>query len=160
MPPTRPLAERFWAKVLLAGDDECWLWTGSRDASGYGRIGIGAPSRYIELAHRVSWELHFGPISEDKHVLHQCDNPPCVNPRHLFLGDQAANNRDMWSKGRGRITHHRGERVGTAKLTAEQVAEIRGSTDSLRALGERFGVSKTAIHWIRSGRNWKEARTG
>ncbi len=100
-----PLAVRFWRAVKKSDDPEgCWLWTACRQSfqgktkrPGYGKIGDGSSSRY---AHRVSWELHYGPIPEGKDVLHDCDNPGCVRPDHLFLGDQPANMRDAWKKGR------------------------------------------------------------
>jgi hypothetical protein len=157
MPPTRPLAVRFWEKVDRRGPDDCWEWLGSRHAFGYGRIGVGAPSRDIETAHRVSWVLHFGPVPSGKHVLHHCDDPPCVNPAHLFLGDQAANNGDMWAKNRGQLSHRRGSESTMAKLSEEDVRQIRervAAGEATRALGREFGVSHTAIRYAVSGRNW------
>lgn len=95
----RPLEVRFWANVLRGADNECWEWQGvrMRTAFPYGRIGQG---HNVLLAHRVSWELHNGPILDGLFVLHHCDNPPCVNPAHLFLGTHGDNMRDMASKGR------------------------------------------------------------
>lgn len=99
----KSLADRFWAKVDKRGPDECWLWTGCRKkAFGYGKIGEGRMGQRTLLAHRVSWEITNGSIPDGAMVLHRCDNPPCVNPRHLFLGDQLDNMRDMVSKGRQR----------------------------------------------------------
>lgn len=96
-----PVHERFWQFVVKVPDG-CWQWTGSRlrdsrRVYGYGRIGSGAEILY---AHRVSWEIHFGPVPEGSWVLHSCDNPECTRPDHLFLGDSGANVRDMWRKGR------------------------------------------------------------
>lgn len=104
------IEERFWSKVLMIPFSECWLWTGWHDADGYGKLAIPSPSRSQLLAHRVSWEIHHGPIPAGKCVLHRCDTPSCINPAHLFLGTQADNMRDMHAKGRGRngnygITH-------------------------------------------------------
>lgn len=87
--------ERFWAKVTKT--EGCWEWTGARTSRGYGNVWQGNRST---LAHRVSWTVHFGSIPEGKHVLHHCDNPPCVKPEHLFLGDHYANMRDCRQKGR------------------------------------------------------------
>ncbi len=93
-----PLADRFWIKVVRSGDDECWGWSGTTN-KGYGRINVGGN---MVLAHRVAWELTSGLIPPGMCVLHSCDNPPCVNPNHLFLGTHADNMRDMRAKGRHR----------------------------------------------------------
>lgn len=93
---TRPLMERFWEKVDMSGD--CWVWTGSCSPWGYGQIGV--PPNQIARAHRVSWELHHGPIPHGLYVCHHCDNPRCVRPDHLFLGTPSDNTQDMLHKGR------------------------------------------------------------
>ena len=98
----RDVADRFWEKVDKQPGDGCWVWVGAK-TRGYGIIGIG--SSQALKAHRFSWEIHFGPIPpETPHVLHNCpggDNPSCVRPDHLFLGDQRINVKDMAAKGRG-----------------------------------------------------------
>jgi hypothetical protein len=93
---TLPLAERFWVKVEKS--DGCWLWTGSR-TKGYGYIArdnTGNPG----YAHRISWEIRYGPIRGNLCVLHKCDTPLCVRPDHLFLGTKSDNAKDCVSKGR------------------------------------------------------------
>lgn len=100
------VAERFWAKVRVAPG--CWIWVGCRNSANYGHMGIGSRtdgSRRTMAAHRVSWELHNGPIPEGLCVLHHCDNPPCVNPAHLFLGTDADNVADRDAKGRQVLSH-------------------------------------------------------
>lgn len=157
---------RFWHRVDLSGGSEsCWPWTGYRSGSGYGALKRGG--RMVS-AHRLMWQLQHGDIPPDMWVLHRCDNPPCVNPAHLFLGTHADNMADMASKGRGgggtpthknRARHpvRRGERNPRAKLTAVQVAEIRElrmTGLSLRHLAANYGVHNRTIERIVKGDRW------
>jgi hypothetical protein len=94
----RSVAERFFAKVVQSAGDECWHWTAFCDRRGYGQFSTrDMPSA---RAHRVSWVIHHGQIPDGMCVLHRCDNPPCVNPAHLFLGTLRDNVHDMMTKGR------------------------------------------------------------
>lgn len=91
------IIKRFWAKVDRTAS--CWLWTAAKTPDGYGKLGIRC---YMEYAHRLSWEMHRGPIPAGMLVLHRCDTPSCVNPAHLFIGTQFDNMQDMVAKGRRR----------------------------------------------------------
>lgn len=148
---------RFWAKVQRS--DACWLWTGCRNRLGYGRIACGGVTFNSILANRASWILHFGPIPEGKCVLHSCDNPPCVNPNHLFLGTHDDNMKDMVLKERATCADHHGEANGQAKLTTGQVQEIRllyaAGDLTQRELGKQFHVARRTVGAITSGTNWK-----
>lgn len=161
MPPRRPLAERFWEKVDVRGPDDCWEWTASRRATGYGQIQAG--ERKSAKAHRVAWELTHGPIPEGLFVLHSCDNPPCVNPAHLRLGTHAENMADR--ERRRRCEGPKKARVGEAhpmvKLTAGEVAEIRerhaGGGVWCTQLANEYGVSPSQVRRIIHRQSWRAA---
>lgn len=93
-----PLPDRFWPRVDKSGD--CWLWTGARMKNGYGVVWLAEPIGRMGLVHRVAWELTNGPIPDGLFACHRCDNPPCCNPDHLFLGTVRDNALDMVAKGR------------------------------------------------------------
>lgn len=147
------LAERFWGKVLES-DSGCWEWTGYRTPKGYGRIGMGR--RKPRPAHRVMWELIFGKIPSGKQVLHECDNPSCVHPFHVYLGTNLDNVRDKVSRGRQFLNNRalRGEEQGSSKLTRRQVLAIRSSRKTLQKISEQFGVSKGQACRIRLRKQW------
>ncbi len=150
--PRVPLATRFWQRVNKT--DGCWLWIGLIGTRGYGKIGAGGVRGPTLLAHRVSWELHFGPIPDGMFVCHHCDNPACVRPDHLFLGKPRDNTADMFAK--GRANPPRGEACPWSRLTAQQVGEIRGRRgESPKKLATEYGVSVGAITGIFRGVNWQ-----
>jgi len=98
---TRIDLDRFLSHIAIAGPDDCWEWTGYRKPSGYGwRSNTPGKARWA-FAHRLAYFLHFKVDPGELCVLHKCDNPPCCNPNHLFLGDRDANNKDRMRKGRG-----------------------------------------------------------
>jgi hypothetical protein len=135
---------RFWEKVDKNGANGCWNWTAS-DVGGYGQFRLGL--RMVQ-AHRISWELAFGEIPDKLHVLHQCDNPPCVNPAHLFLGTHQDNVDDRQQKGRTLV----GEQHGKHKLSDIQVAEIRRrystGKETQTDLAKVFGIAHSQISKI------------
>jgi HNH endonuclease len=125
----------------------CIEWTGTRFQSGYGRVGG-------RRAHRVAYERAHGPVPDGMLVLHTCDNPPCVNPDHLYAGTHADNMRDRMVRSRGAC----GERVNTAKLRAEQVYEIRaraGAGEPHTLLASDYGVSGAMVGFIVRREAWK-----
>lgn len=146
------LETRFWNKVEKAGEDDCWLWTASVAGRGYGQIKLPKTRRQI-YAHRCSYELHEGPIPDEVGVLHSCDNPRCVNPKHLFLGTAGDNAIDTKNKGR----HLFGELNAQSVLTTAQVNRIHDlaeSGQSENSVAAMFGVSSSTIHRIKHGERW------
>ena len=148
--------DRFWSFV---GEPGCWEWRGTK-SHGYGYFWYGDVNR---RAHRLIWELLYGPIPDGMQVCHRCDNRACVRPDHLFLGTQSDNIQDSITKGRfsrnaGRPSErHRGEWNGNAKLTWDQAMEIRQRVDngeSGRALAKEFGVAPTQISRIKNRQGW------
>lgn len=150
------LEARFWQKVVKT--DGCWEWTPKPLSHGYGGIGAGGRHGETLLAHRVSWEIHYGPIPDGLIVLHRCDNKICVRPDHLATGTHADNARDKVEKGRHRngTSWRKGADVPTAKLTEDQVRDIKRRIHSERGidLAAEYGVSKVCISMIKTGRTW------
>jgi len=141
---------RFWEAVDVSGD--CWEWRGSTRGHGYGALRVNGRTT---SAHRFSYELAYGPIPDGLFVCHHCDNPPCVNPAHLFIGTCKDNTRDMLSKGRG--NRPKGVRISRAKLTEDDVRYIRRMRGEIgqKELAERFGVSQGNISSIQLKRIWE-----
>ena len=157
----KPVRDRFWPKVDVRGPDECWEWRGARLPHGYGVIGSGGKHGHNLYAHRVSYELSIGPILDGMKVYHHCDNPPCVNPGHLFLGTQRDNIHDMISKGRQAPvseTRHVGEASGAAVLTEDDVRVMRAAFvngERICNLARQYGVGWTAASDAVRGRTWR-----
>ena len=134
-----PLVDRFWKKVNKEGPTPehcpelgpCWIWTAAHKNGKwkYGVITKTGKGDSLVLAHRVSWELHYGPIPEGLLALHKCDNPPCVNPSHLFLGTFFDNTNDMREKGR----HIGSGRKRGCKLSPESLASFRAKRKTLNS---------------------------
>lgn len=143
----------FLSRVLIdTNTDGCWEWCAGRDQKGYGRLKARGLPR---LAHRAAWVVLVGPIPDGGHVLHRCDNPPCCNPAHLFIGDNAANVADRVAK--GRTVAPRGEGSPQAKLTDAAVLSIReacAAGASLRDVAARFSISEALVSHVRRRVGW------
>jgi hypothetical protein len=136
--------------MSTAHGDECVEWCGAKLPSGYGTVGGGKSKKY---AHRVAWEKANGrPVPDGMFICHDCDNPSCVNPEHLYAATPAQNSKDMVMKGRSA----RGERNGGAKLTLEQVNLIRSDERTYREIASEYGVSQTAIWKIKNRMKWND----
>jgi len=133
----------------------CWVWRGSTNTGGYGAL---VTRGKFMAAHRASYFTFVSPIPPGLSVLHRCDNPPCINPDHLFLGTQKDNMADMVSKGRRAPTA--GVFNGRAKLTKEQVCRIRDLIADqgmlLREIAKMFEVHVETISRIKHRIYWKD----
>lgn len=149
-PPARPVRERLLATIRV-DPSGCWIWLGKKDKNGYGIIGIRRGKQY--RAHRIAYETFRGPIPESILVCHKCDEPSCINPRHLFLGTAKANTADMLQK--GRANRLRGEAHPSAKLENRHVAkirELRATGMKLLSIANRFGVTFQHVSLICRGK--------
>lgn len=146
----KSLHDYFWSLVRPEVGDKCWMWAGCvNKVHGYGYVKLNIRRVY---AHRLSWEIHYGPIPDGLFVCHKCDVRACVRPDHLFLGTNADNMADMATK--GRCNSARGVAANKSHLTDEVVFAISKSSESSRKLALRYGVSKTTVLGIKSGRFW------
>ena len=147
----------FRERFERGAPDACWEWQGVLNHNGYGILGVKCKAigfRRDYLAHRLSYELHTGEGPDELHVLHSCDNPPCVNPAHLRLGTHQDNMRDMWERS---SLDFKGTRNGRARLKPSDVRRIRGAVsagESRKALAEHHGVHVQTIHDIVSRKSW------
>ncbi len=148
------LPERITSKIWPEPNSGCWLWSGALSCATHGYGVTSYPDRSRQaLAHRLVFEHVKGPIPIGMHVLHRCDNPPCCNPAHLFLGTPADNMRDMVKKGRQQrgATHYR------TKVTDVMVVEMReayAAGESQSSIAVRLGVSVTSVCLICKAQRW------
>ena len=149
-------AEVFWSRVNKGAPNGCWEWTGYRQKFGHGslaRVTGHVKPEYI-LAHRYAWELLVGPIPAGACLLHKCDNPPCVNPDHCYVGDRFDNARDKIERGR----HALGEATKSNVLNPDKVRRIRVLRTqglSYRAIGDEVGCKWSAARCVCIGKFWR-----
>lgn len=155
--PKRAFEERFWSKVQK-DEEGCWIWTGTTNGKGYGQFSVGGrgvANWRTRSAHKVSWELAYGPVPDGLLIRHfVCARPLCVRPDHLRLGTKRDNAEDARRDGTLAV----GERSSSAKLTDAQVAEIRqllGQGVQQRMIAKTFGVNHRIISNIFVGKHWK-----
>lgn len=148
------LESRFWRKVLKS-DSGCWCWTGSKTKKGYGKIRLASDQKSpMVLASRVSWVIHNKQDAGQLLVCHTCDNPSCVNPKHLFLGAYTDNNLDMKNKNR----HSKGEFHASAKISEADAKNIllryASGEISMSRLGRKYGIGTMQVCRIVHGSRW------
>lgn len=167
MADTSTFEQRFFRAVDNSDSYGCWPWMLKRDKNGYGRLRLG--NRFVR-SNRASWIIHNGDIPAGMQILHQCDNPACCNPAHLFLGTAHDNMIDKTRKGRNNVPsgdrHYRrtspergtrGHGLRPRKLTREDAAAIRtmyAKGETQRSIAERFGVTQATISEVVRYRTW------
>ena len=143
--------KRFWDKVDIKSRDECWTWLAAKNQNGYGRFAYKGKAR---IATRVLWEIEHGVWPGHMCVLHHCDNPPCCNPRHLYLGTQKDNALDMYK--RNRKVRKIGIEHPLSKLNDEKVIKILKDKNTCNyRLSLKYGVNSGTIYYIKMGWSWK-----
>jgi hypothetical protein len=147
--PYQRLKEKYKVNI----DSGCWEYLANSYYNGYAHIKF---KNKTYKAHRFSYELHNGPISDDLCVLHKCDNRKCINPEHLFLGSRDDNMKDMVSKNR----QAKGIFNGTSKLSEQDVIEIKNYLNTnlykglITDLSKKYDVSRAVIYSIKTGKTW------
>lgn len=157
---------RFWSKVKVLGDGNCWEWLSCKNEDGYGRLRWpdGSRKSKIKMAHRIAFELAVCKIPDGMIVMHLCDNPSCVNPSHLQKGTMQDNALDMISKNRG--VHQvysdimpNGSEHSNSKLTEDEVISIynmRKDGEPIKLISLKMHVSESNVFAILQGRSWKK----
>jgi hypothetical protein len=154
---------RLMERTRLDSATGCRIWTGASSPAGYGRVKVGGKLRG---AHQVSWEANFGAIPDGMFVCHTCDNPPCIEPTHLFLGTRSDNMLDCSAKGRLFLhtgmkrraeSIRRGDQATPSKLTEQSVREIRQLRSggmTFTELGQRYGVDQSTVRSVVARKTW------
>lgn len=148
----KSVKERFDSMYVRIPFGGCWIWVGAlKNKFGHGAFKVGPRKSKVEFAHRMSWQLVNGEIPDGMCVCHECDNPSCVNPDHLFIGTSADNTRDKVEKGR----HVFGSAVHNANIDESIAKQIKSAFLPTKVLAEMFGISRQSAADIVYGRTWK-----
>jgi len=139
-----PVEQKFWHYVKTGAEKECWEWLGYKDKDGYGKMRTGNTN---QAAHRISWQIHNGEIPTGQMVLHKCNNPSCINPSHLYLGDHLQNMQDRLNSGH----YPKNEDHPNVKFPDDIVEQIRKSNKTYKELSQQFNISASQISNIKRG---------
>lgn len=153
----RDFEERFWEKIDVRGDNDCWEWLACKGRTGYGRIRL-PRKRETGNAHRIVYTLTYGNVPRGKIVCHRCGNPSCCNPKHLYAGTFSDNNMDRVRHGKQAGGANKGSKHHMAKLKRRDITEIRGlraSGSTLPEIAKRYGVGISQIHRIVTRKSWR-----
>lgn len=154
MIPIEKQLASFWSRIQYGALDECWPWLGSRN-KGYGILNFQGKAW---KAHRLIWHLIYGRIPDGLFICHHCDNRPCCNPRHLFLGNHLANMKDAANKGRLKPPDNRGERHGMSKLIDSDIVKIRSLAKFgffQKDIALQFKIDPSAVSIIVRRKRWQ-----
>ena len=144
----KPILPKFEKKIEMIPECGCWIWMGTLALNGYGRLWM---NKKRQSAHRASWKIYNGSIPNGMGILHRCDTKSCVNPHHLFLGTNKDNTQDAVKKNR----QLKGESHGCAKLSEQEVKEIRKDNHTLRTIAIDYSISRRQILRIKQGKSWR-----
>jgi len=146
------LGQRLRCRTAEPDQNGCAIWIGARHISGYGQLRW---ENQMQPAHRLAWQMKHGPIPRGLVICHHCDNPPCVNVDHLFIGTRGDNNHDRTVK--GRTAHPKGEKNGRAKLTEAEILAIRNDPRKQYVIAREYGVTKSTVSAIILRKRWNHA---
>jgi hypothetical protein len=132
--------KRFWKKVNILGENDCWNWLGSKNKDGYGHVGR---NKKNITASKYAWNITYGEIPDGMCVLHKCDNPTCVNPNHLYLGTRKQNSKD--TKDRNRMGNS-GNRLSLKEIDKIKLMKNQGITN--KEIGDCFNIAISTIRDI------------
>jgi hypothetical protein len=135
--------ERFWHYTKKGAEGECWEWIGNKDKDGYGQMRDG---KRMVRPHRFSYEIHHGPIPNGLSVLHKCNNPTCVNPNHLYLGNHKQNMKDRKKAG----NYYKNEKHPMCKFSNETVLAVRKEKGKRSDIAKKYGISLSQVSNIRN----------
>lgn len=146
---------RFWSKVNILDDNQCWEWTAAR-SNGYGHFGTGKKFG-TKVAHRIAYMISNNTsIPKDMDICHTCDNPPCCNPKHLFMGTAQENMSDMVAKGRS--ANNSGENnpnVKISKITAWKILILHDLGYSNLKIAKKVGLGESSVARTVNGQAWR-----
>jgi HNH endonuclease len=145
---------------IIIDSKGCWIWQGAKTEGGYGHLYVDG---YTQLAHRVMWTVVVGSIPDGMLICHTCDNPPCINPEHLFMGTVSANSRDMVQKGRGRGASRPGEKNPNHKISNDTVLRIRQMFQEgmkPQKIADLLGLNNDHVSSITRGDRWSYDKRG
>ena len=146
---------RFWIKVIVLEENNCWEWISKKDEDGYGRFWL---HEKMQGAHRISYTLKYGQISKGLWILHKCNNTSCVNPNHLYAGTIKDNVRDSINSGTLFLLRVKGENRPNAKLKESEIRDIRNmlkNGEPQKDVILKYGLDSSHISAIKNRRIWK-----